>query len=623
MNALDIPEIRASIGLHLDNASLIACVLVCRAWQASFEPYIWSDLLISSEESSSHQRPCLQGLRRNAHLATHLALAGCNPLEFLVLGSTADEESQRQSQQLPEPAPGSIQPRPPPLLPSPLPPAPPQQRSHGFCNLLRLVVSNSRNDTPPKGYWEAIATIISQNPRLNHLRISSLRPPASVLWQAICSLRAPLQALHLFRLTVPPEHAHLLWDAFSKADSVRFIHTSLPPLPQELSLQQQQKGFSRLQRLFILEEQSLSSTALVDLISHCPNLRELQWNTNVGVGFPTELFLERLQTQPALWPRLRQLRIPHETLVEEQLCRILEATTDLESFSALYHHRHDTPPPHPHYFSHMTHETTLVQPEAYYADKSTTRIRILPALARHFHTLRELTFSAPKCDKTSSIIMQTVLSSCPSLVSISGEVIRGVEIATGAPWVCLGLQNFYLDVDVAPHAVGISTETKGSSGPPNAGAADSETTPQPSSLASIPTPSSSTPSRTEIQKRVLHQLARLQRLQNLTLMSHHYSPSFSPVSKSHRRGLELDLRHGLDLLGGMTQLCNVYFSTIQNMDLEDAFWIAQHWKRLSSLTNRLHPDPILNQGLWEVCLRRRKDVVRLGLGLGMGGSIET
>ncbi|KAG0080876.1 hypothetical protein BGZ93_011131, partial [Podila epicladia] len=241
----------------------------------------------------------------------------------------------------------------------------------------------------------------------------------------------------------------------------------------------------------------------------------------------------------------------------------------------------------------MSHETTLVQPEG----KST--IKTLPSLARHFHTLRELSFSAPNCDRTSSIVMQTVLSSCPNLVSISGEVIRGVEIAMGAPWVCLGLQNFYLDVDVAPHTVGGSIEKKGSSGAPNSGAImNSEPTPQ-SSSTSTPPPSSSTLSRAEIQKRVLHQLARLQQLQNLTLMSHHYSPSFSPVSKSHRRGLELDLRHGLDLLGGMTQLCNVYFSTIQNMDLEDAFWVAQHWKNLSSLTNRLHPDPILNQGLWE------------------------
>ncbi|KAG0354830.1 hypothetical protein BG005_006182 [Podila minutissima] len=224
----------------------------------------------------------------------------------------------------------------------------------------------------------------------------------------------------------------------------------------------------------------------------------------------------------------------------------------------------------------MSHETTLVQPEVH-ADKST--IRTLPSLSRHFHTLRELSFSAPNCDRTSSIVMQTVLSSCPNLVSISGEVIRGVEIAMGAPWVCLGLRDFYLDVDVAPHTVGGSTEKKGSSGAPNSGATNSEPTPQPSSI-STPPPSSSTLSRAEIQKRVLHQLARLQQLQNLTLMSHHYSPSFSPVSKSHRRGLELDLRHGLDLLGGMIQLCNVYFSTIQNMHLEDAFWIAQHWKRL-------------------------------------------
>ncbi|KAF9210517.1 hypothetical protein BGZ59_009347 [Podila verticillata] len=545
MNALDIPEIRASVGLHLDNADLISCVRVCRAWQASFEPYIWSDLLISSEESSSHHRPYLKGLLRNAHLVTQLTLAGCSPLEYLVHRSAEPDEEQP-----PEPVPGSIQPRPPPLLPSPHSRAP-QQRPYGFCNLFTLVVSNNRNDSPPHGYWEAIATILSQNPRLNQLKISSIHPPPPLLWRAICSLK-PLQALYLYRLAIPPEHARLLWDACSNAISVRFIHTSLSPLPQDPSQQQlQKKTFPHLQRLFILEEQGLSSSALVDLISQCPNLCELQWNTNVGVEFPTELFLERLQTQPTLWPQLRQLRIPHEALVEEQLCKILDATTDLESFSAL--------------------------------------------------------------------VLQTVLSSCPSLVSISGEVIRGVEIAMGAPWVCLGLQNFYLDVDVAPHAVGSSVEKRDSSGSHSGATVDSAA---PSPLSTSTPSLSPTLSQSEIQKRVLHQLARLQQLQNLTLMSHYYSPSFSPVSKNHRRGLELDLRHGLDLLSGMTQLCNVYFSTIQNMDLEDASWIAQHWKRLSSLTNRLHPDPILNHGLWEVCLRRRKDVVRLGLGLGMGGSIE-
>lgn len=612
MNALDIPEIRASVGLHLDNADLITCVRVCRAWQASFEPYIWSDLLISSEESSSHHRPYLKGLLRNAHLVTQLTLAGCSPLEYLVHRSAEPDEEQS-----PEPVPGSIQPRPPPLLPSPHSRTP--QRPYGFCNLFTLVVSNSRNDSPPHGYWEAIATILSQNPRLKQLKISSIHPPPPVLWRAICSLK-PLQALYLYRLSIPPEHARLLWDACSNAISVRFIHTSLSPLPQALSQQQQKKTFPHLQRLFILEEQGLSSSALVDLISQCPNLCELQWNTNVGVGFPTELFLERLQRQPTLWPQLRQLRIPHEALVEEQLCKILDATTDLESFSALYYHRHDQPPHHQHQQnsqSHMTHETTLAQPAGLFHYTTTMT---LPSLARHFHTLRELSFSVTNCDRTSSVVMQTVLSSCPSLVSISGEVIRGVEIAMGAPWVCLGLQNFYLDVDVAPHAVGSSVEKRGSSGS-HSGATVDSTAPQ---SLSTSTPSlSPTLSRSEIQKRVLHQLARLKQLQNLTLMSHYYSPSFSPVSKNHRRGLELDLRHGLDLLSGMTELCNVYFSTIQNMDLEDASWIARHWKRLSSLTNRLHPDPILNHGLWEVCLRRRKDVVRLGLGLGMGGSIES
>lgn len=618
VNALDIPEIRASIGLHLDNAALIASVRVCRAWQASFEPYIWSDVLISSEESSLHHRPCLKGLLRNAHLTTQLTLAGCSPLEYLVHRSTETDEEPP-----PQPIPGSIQPRPPPLIPSP--PRAPRQRPYGFCNLLTLVVSNSRNDSPPHGYWEAISTILYQNPRLKQLKISSIHPPPPVLWRSICSLK-PLQALYLYRLTIPPEHARLLWDACSNAISVRFIHTSLSPLPQDPSQQPlQKKTFPHLQRLYILEEQGLSSSALMDLISQCPNLCELQWNTNVGVGFPTELFLERLQTQPTLWPQLRQLRIPHEALVEEQLCKILNATTDLESFSALYYHRHDQPPQHQQQHnlqshSHMIHETTLVQPAGLFRNK--TSIRTLPSLARHFHTLRELSFSVTTCDRTSSMVMQTVLSSCPSLVSISGEVIRGVEIAMGAPWVCLGLQNFYLDVDVAPHAVEGSTEKQSSSGSAHSGATQDNDATQSSTSTQLRS-LTLTLSRSEIQKRVLLQLARLQQLQNLTLMSHYYSPSFSPVSKDHRRGLELDLRHGLELLRGMTQLCNVYFSTIQNMDLEDAFWIAQHWKRLSSLTNRLHPDPTLNHGLWEVCLRRRKDVVRLGLGLGMGGSIES
>ncbi|KAG0344913.1 hypothetical protein BG004_004086, partial [Podila humilis] len=114
-------------------------------------------------------------------------------------------------------------------------------------------------------------------------------------------------------------------------------------------------------------------------------------------------------------------------------------------------------------------------------------------------------------------------------------------------------------------------------------------------------------SRNEIQKRVLAQFARLRSLQNLTLMGYHTTSSrilTSTSNNSHRRSVELDLRHGLDVLGSLSQLRSVYFTTTQNMEIEDALWIAQHWVQLSNLTSRLHPDPIQNQGLWEICLRK-------------------
>ncbi|KAF9418615.1 hypothetical protein BGZ94_009655, partial [Podila epigama] len=749
--ALDIPEIRTSIGRYLDHRALISCAQVCRAWQISFEPFIWSDLLINSDEGWTF--PNLKGLARNAHLVTHLTLAGCCPLDYLCLdpsgapevkdgdsnssdnrsdhkrNDTTDQDSdqEQQEQRVPRATEDdatmqTIQPRtdnkgsnsenmtfphngrqkqhqerdgaPPPRF---------------FNNLQSLVVTNSRNDIPPPGYWQAIAQLLSQNKHLAMLRLSSLHPVVPpLLWRAICNLLTPLQTLHLYRLEIPPEHADLLWQACGQATIVRFVHTTLPPPPlpvppppQHMTLaeghahgdpeqdqQQEQQPlreqsswptFPRLQRLFLIEERGLTSIQLLTFLSQCPNLCALLWNTRVGDQFPTDPFIDRLEALPTLWPKLSQLRIPHEPFTENQLVRILTATSQLESFSALYHHNSRLYHPqhqlhlwkdlqeqlyvslsHPH--SHLptspnpplhsqnpTHNHSR-QEHPFNSSPNNSEnnfqiIRPLQALERHFHTLRDLTFSVLGCDKTSSIVIQTVLSSCPNLVSISGEVIRGLEIALGKPWVCLNLQKFYLDIDVSPQSQSqsqslsqnryqqqqqhlyreqyqsqsMATAPGSSSLPtrdttsmpdstiPMKNQQQQHTVPQ-SSVPSVYTLPPSTYSRTELQKRVLCQLARLQSLKSLTLMSHHcLPPHFSPASKSHRRGLELDLRHGLDILAPLTQLHNLHFSTTQNMDLDDAYWIAHHWKHLAGFTNRLHPDPMVNQGLWEVCLRRRKD----------------
>jgi hypothetical protein len=72
-DAMDLPEIRASIGPHLNLASLYSCVLVSKDWHASFTPFFWRTFYFGPHKGDLTLNPPSQTtIRKYAFYIQHL-----------------------------------------------------------------------------------------------------------------------------------------------------------------------------------------------------------------------------------------------------------------------------------------------------------------------------------------------------------------------------------------------------------------------------------------------------------------------------------------------------------------------------------------------------------------------
>ncbi|KAK3807703.1 MAG: hypothetical protein J3Q66DRAFT_444795, partial [Benniella sp.] len=150
--------------------------------------------------------------------------------------------------------------------------------------------------------------------------------------------------------------------------------------------------------------------------------------------------------------------------------------------------------------------------------------------------------------------VQEVLESCPSLEQVTAKTITAEDIAGGKPWVCLGLKEFKVMIDMGfGRASGRGYNR---------------------------------PKFTENQKglcrAVFEQLGRLEQLRVLDMRRlgwHLESPRYAP--------LPLELRLGLGLLSKLKDIEVIAFHRYQDMRKTDVEWMLRQWPYLSAIHGNL------------------------------------
>ncbi|KAG0022779.1 hypothetical protein BGZ82_010904 [Podila clonocystis] len=193
---------------------------------------------------------------------------------------------------------------------------------------------------------------------------------------------------------------------------------------------------------------------------------------------------------------------------------------------------------------------------------SISEVQPRPVLS-HLQTLTEL--NVTHCMDVSSLMVQEVLSSCPTLKSIAANSIHVLDIAAGDPWVCLGLQSWSVFIDISFNSCGIE-------------------------IISL-----KKDKLNDLQPLVYKRLAKLTELQSLNL---DYKPPIprqsNQSSATQLLTLDWQLKRGLGALSSLTKLREVHFLQRSRMGMttSSAKWMIENWVlrgpiKLNSIEGRL------------------------------------
>ncbi|KAF9407363.1 hypothetical protein BGZ94_002717, partial [Podila epigama] len=175
-----------------------------------------------------------------------------------------------------------------------------------------------------------------------------------------------------------------------------------------------------------------------------------------------------------------------------------------------------------------------------------------PTMLSHFEILTELDVS--HCTSVESHMVQEALASCPALRSIVANTIHVTDIASGDPWVCLGLRTWSIFIDVASNGY---RSPQGHNGKFN-----------------------------ELQAVAYNALGRLTELElldldyKLPLTRHRQQQQQQIYSNSpDQQTLGWQVKRGLGALKTLTQLKHVRFQKRQRMGMTmtSVEWMVQHW----------------------------------------------
>lgn len=575
---LDLPEIRTLVGSFLSRSEIAICAQACRAWRSTFSPLIWRDTVIYSCEA--HLRnfappPPPAVLRANAHLIRSLAFeARCSFRDIVTLA----EECRRLSHL---------------RLTATAPPTPRIRRIRNTdwlnFELLEdyeiLVDDAGDNDNHSESEegshatnvrkgktWSKLAALVSGNRgTLRSLEISLMCSPPSEIptkefWFSVAECFSPtlspsysstrLTSLELSGREMQWSDLLLVWGAAAPHLQTLKITGCVVEIDRESSPTEQADSLME-----ILPQTALRHLTLVNIrgitllmqfklfIAQSPRLKSLFWISRLlhpsCVSFPGSGQEQEQAPSFHRWAELECVSFGHVKAPSGEpgsridsyvLKRIGSAAGGKGNLKSL----------------------TLRSPEA--------GCQLIQSLRPQFTSLRVLDMM--RCPTVSGAMVQDVLSSCPSLVTIKADVIHAQDIHQGKPWVCLGLKNWTIFINtLLPCSAGDSAPALpldvsapvGQQG----GSADSSF------------------DREVLQQTVFRRLGMLTSLEVLDL--DRYSPVRSRSASECVVPLDWRLEAGLNQLSGLKKLSSISFMSDQTMNMSKSavWWMLKQWPLVS------------------------------------------
>ncbi|KAG0358025.1 hypothetical protein BG005_002826 [Podila minutissima] len=546
---LDLPEIRAIVGSFLGQCDLARCSMVCKAWQDSFYPLIWRDIVRTLRRS-----PPTMLIHKNAqHIRTlkyEFFQLGLEPdvskdlcrLERLSLPGSVMEMSLGSTPLLKalESTHGAV--------PVYISQTPCLDRNSVWGQFTRMILQNqdtlqvlsiegyltTYSTLPTFDFWSAVAGCSS---RLRTLRIKSDRQISmstlQMLWRKTCH--------HLETFDI---------NGHSILDPGKFHEVQ--GQDEEVDTKENSIQHLRLSNFSSVHPQEILEAWIVP----CRRLKTLVWNLDLS-HIPTEWETESV---PDHWPQIEAIEITTERsrkIKDKQLAAILSRARRRRAGGdpggLLQLDVRGTGCSELSWQVLRTREAPRT---------SISAVQPRPVVS-HFQTLTEL--NVTNCMDVSSPMVQEVLSSCPALKSIAANSIHVLDIAAGDPWVCLGLQSWSIFIDISFNNGGIETI------------------------------SLKKDKLNDLQPLVYRHLANLTELQLLDL---DYKPPLprqsNQSSATQLPTLDWQLKRGLDALSSLTKLREVHFLQRNRMGMttSSAKWMIENWVlrgpiKLESVEGRL------------------------------------
>lgn len=159
-----------------------------------------------------------------------------------------------------------------------------------------------------------------------------------------------------------------------------------------------------------------------------------------------------------------------------------------------------------------------------------------------------------QCKSVTSVMIQTILANCPRLIRFYADEVTITDIIHGREWVCFGLKELEIYLNAKDDFYHDDTTLE-------------------SGLFA------------ESQHEIYGRLATLTELEELHLTNNY-------TSAIERRTLDIRLKAGMNLLSGLTNLKVLTFQSDihQQIGVEEALWIKQHWPHLKVLRGYINAD---------------------------------
>ncbi|KAF9543737.1 hypothetical protein EC957_000516 [Mortierella hygrophila] len=537
---LDIPEILRRITSHLPAGSpdFTSCLQTSRSFHTILTPLLYNTLTLCPVE---HKRPSPHAVQRYIHLVGHLKFDFFISAEYLRLG---------------------------------------------FKNLHSITVSNRKVAGKNEEYeftqvgvdsevMEALLVIIRENPALRRWTLWNPMPrPSAEVWRELSSLKKldppatggqPVQLrpgfnrgvdiLDLTRVSVTHEAKHWFLRACADAKelrmlSVAFMAANGKPDNCQLFLQLEKRP-PQGRKVEIVEFNGYNVIDQLTFLSHLVEARSITWISPVAgrlpiqtLPVPTLADLKQFIT-PTTWPKLRALDltgIPMRQLVrfsDECIAHILDCVPDS-------------------------------QLEEFKLRGSTFGPLSAKALRKQFPCLQDLRLEPDGIDAQSEFL-QGVMESCPKLQVLRAGMISVHHMRRGKEWVCLGLKELAVHVDMESDRGGEVINKTDLNDPAYWNKYSSS------------------------RRYVFARLGKLTELIELNTSMPYYSygrgMSYVDLSHLYRHPywtLDYRLPHGLDELAGLKKLERLDFSnTPQDLLQTDLEWMVENWPRLKMLTGDL------------------------------------